>query len=112
MRLILICAAIIIGLAGRPTLAASPADGVYTGSTTWAGNGSSRCTGLPEFKVTIRDGAITYGGGDTRVPVTIAPDGSFSAQSGQRYLQGRVVGGQLNATTSGGACNYIWSLKR
>ena len=93
-------------------LAASPYDGVYSGSATWAGNGHGPCQPPPDFKVTIRDGQFNYGRPEDRVPVTVGPDGSFSAQSGQRYLQGKVSGAQMTASTSGGNCNYLWSLRK
>ena len=97
---------------GQAAVAASPFDGVYSGATTWAGNGNRRCTGVPDFKITVREGQFNYGGGGDRIPVTVAADGKFSAQSGQRYLEGRITGNQLTATTSGGACNYIWDLRK
>lgn len=111
MRWIVMGAVVCSILAARPATAASPFDGVYSGATTWAGNGNSCNGAVPEFKVTVRDGKFNYGGGGSRVPVEIGADGKFSAQSGQRYLQGRISGNQMSATSSGG-CNYIWELRK
>lgn len=111
MRSVGICLVVCCVLAFQAANAASPFDGVYNGSTYAAGNGYSCNGNVPEFKVTVRDGQFNYGGGGNRVPVVVAPDGSFSAQSGQRYLQGKIVGNHMTGSTAGG-CNYIWDLHK
>ena len=113
MRSIAMLAAASCLLLAQPAGAASTFDGVYTGATSAAGNGNARCPDTrPDFRITVRDGQLNYGGGGDRVPVTVGADGSFSAQSGQRYLQGKISGGRLSATTSGGRCNYVWDLQK
>ena len=95
-------------------MAASPFDGVYRGTYTPAGNGNVRCPNGGDFSVVVADGKFTYGGSGEgeRVTATVGADGSFSAQSGQRYLRGRIEAGQMTASTAGARCNYIWSLKK
>ena len=111
MRSIVVGVALCCLALARPAAATSPFDGVYNGSTYAAGNGYSCNGAVPEFKVTVRDGQFNYGGGGNRVPVVVAADGSFSAQSGQRYLQGKIVGNRMTGSTAGG-CNYIWDLRK
>ena len=114
MRIPVICLAYGAILLGPAAMAATPFDGVYRGTYYPAGNGNVRCPSGGDFSVTITDGKFTYGGaGDgERVTAIVGADGSFTAQSGQRYLQGKIQAGQMSASTSGGRCNYIWSLKK
>lgn len=111
MRAAVLCCAVFLPCA---VWAAGPFDGVYRGTYYPAGNGNARCPDGREFSVTITDNKFTYGGaGDgERVTATVGPDGRFSAQSGQRFLQGTIRNGQLDASTSGSRCNYVWSLKK
>lgn len=99
---------------GPSAQAASPFDGVYRGSYTPSGNGNTRCPAGKDFSVNVVDGKFSYAGAGEgeRATASIAADGSFSAQSGQRYLQGKIQSGQMIATTSGSRCNYSWSLRK
>ena len=101
-------------LLGPTVLADTPFDGVYRGTYYPAGNGNARCPEGKTFSITVTDGKFSYAGaGDgERAIASVGPDGSFSAQSGQRYLQGKIQSGQMTASTSGSRCNYIWSLNK
>ena len=94
--------------------AASPFDGTYHGTYTWAGNGNATRCGGGDMRVTVTDGKFAYTplGGAGSATATVGPDGSFSAQAGDRYLSGKIQGDQLTGTTTGGRCNFIWALKK
>lgn len=110
-------AAILLGLlpaltmlaVAEPVAAATPFDGVYKGGNTLAGGGGTRCAAAVNFNVVVKDGVFEWRLGNETAPVRVGPDGSFSGQSGVRFINGRIVDGKLTASTTGSVCNYTWS---
>jgi hypothetical protein len=104
---VVLCAASVVALA------AGPYDGLYKGTFTLSGGPlMRRCDPGTGFSLTVRDNQFRWSGGGETVLVRIAPDGSFSARSGQRFITGRIADGKLIATTRSQYCNYDWSLTR
>ena len=99
-------------LASGAAWAATPFDGVYRGNFENAGGPGMRCPAGAAIAFTVRDGAFTWRlpAGEVSVPVGI--DGSFSAQNGSRFVNGRITDGRMTARTTGGPCFYTWTLAR
>lgn len=97
--------------AGGQARAASPFDGTYKGDFRLSG-GAGQCPAGGPFTVRVTDGKFDWGTGPDRTAVTIAADGSFSAQSGRRFLNGKAANGAIAARTSGGSCDYAWTIAR
>ena len=88
-----------------------PVDGHYAGEASLRLGGGS-CDQTIPFKMWVKDRTFTWKLPTETVQVTIAPDGTFNAQNGQRFISGKIEGKQLTAATQGQRCNYAWSLTR
>ena len=72
------------------------------------------CGTQDSLSLQVRNGTFNYVLAQPQVPwqprrvfqVTIAPDGSFQAQSGAAYIQGVVRGGHMQGQIVGDACGY------
>lgn len=93
-------------------VAATPYDGVYKGGNTLNGGGGTRCPAAVTWNVVVRDGKFEWRIGNETAVVEVRPDGSFTGQSGNRFINGRIANGTLTAATSGSTCNYTWAHSR
>ncbi len=100
-------------LAAVPARAALPVDGVYKGSAALGANRNGHCGPGITFNLVVTDGAFTWGGlNQEKIVVRVGPDGTFNAQNGRRFMQGRIANGTLTAHVSAEYCEYDWSLTR
>ena len=102
------------------TIAAAQAygmyDGTYRGNLIGIGNNATGCTKTALAQMTVTDDKLTYNHlGHTIIIATVSSDGSFIgsafAPQGQT-LQGRIIGGAIQATTVGNRCSYQLILKQ
>ena len=102
------------------TIAAAQAygmyDGTYRGNLIGTGNKAPSCTKIAPAQMTVTDDKLTYNHlGHTIIIATVSSDGSFigSALAPQgQTLQGRIIGGAIQATTVGNRCSYQLILKQ
>lgn len=90
-----------------------PVDGVYDGTASLVGTTARRCEALYTFKLYVKNRAFTWSlPNQIKVQVPVGADGTFAAENGQRFLNGKIAGNRLAATTTGRGCGYIWSFTR
>ena len=102
------------------TIAAAQAygmyDGTYRGNLIGIGNNATSCTKIASAHLTVTDDKLTYNHlGHTIIIATVSSDGSFigSALAPQgQTLQGRIIGGAIQATTVDSRCSYQLILKQ
>ena len=102
------------------TIAAAQAygmyDGTYQGNLIGTGNKAPSCTKIAPAQMTVTDDKLTYSHlGHITIIATVSSDGSFigsaPAPLGQT-LQGRIIGGAIQATTIDSRCSYQLILKQ
>ncbi len=117
MRLFAAARLLLIALLPAAASAQAPVDGVFVGGADISGAAggraaNGRCNQTMRFTLHVRDRSFVWRLPTSQVPVAIAPDGSFSAQNGSRFINGRIQGTHLAAQTTGRGCSYVWSLDR
>jgi hypothetical protein len=102
------------------TIAAAQAygmyDGTYRGNLIGTGNKAPNCTKIASAQMSVTDDKLTYNHlGRITIIATVSSDGSFigSALAPQgQTLQGRIIGGAIQATTVDSRCSYQLILKQ
>jgi hypothetical protein len=113
------CGLISLAAAAR-TLGADTFDGAYTGTRVLTKGSGPACPTEDDVSVTIHGGALTFTDSalhDYSIGFDPRPDGSFglisTGLSGAGVLiQGRIVGGVLDADVSNGPCEHHWHLTK
>jgi hypothetical protein len=110
----------LIGLAAvGPTQGADTFDGAYTGKRVLTKGSGAACPTEDDVSVTIRGGALTFTDSalrDFSIGFDPHQDGSFRMMSvigGDPVLiQGRIVGGVLDADVTNAPCEHHWHLTK
>ena len=115
-----ICALICLAVA-EPVLSDENAfDGAYTGSRVLTKGSSQLCVRSEGVSVTIRGGALTFSDSvmrDFSIGFDPRRDGSFGLIStaiggASVFVEGRVVGGVVEADVTDGPCEHHWHLTK
>jgi hypothetical protein len=103
-------------VAEAPAAPAPPTtfDGAYRGLLTRVRTPTPRaCVRSHAVTMRIAGGTLTYkASGKMSFSGPLAPDGSFSATSGDTTLKGQAAPGTLTGTIDGEKCGYTFSLKK
>ena len=118
----------VIGLAiASPALGAESYDGTYTGKRVLTKGSDPTCPKEDPVSVTIRGESLTFSGESLTFSDSTLHDFTTGFDPGQDgafgqidtgiggstvSIQGRIVGGVIDADVSNGACEYHWHLKR
>jgi hypothetical protein len=115
-----ICGLIGLAVAEPASSAENAFDGVYTGKRVLTKGSSQLCVRSEGVSVTIHGGALTFTDSvmrDFSIGFDPHPDGSFGLIStaiggASVFVEGRVVGGVLEADVTDGPCEHHWHLTK
>ena len=115
-----ICGLIGPAVAEPASSAENAFDGAYTGSRVLTKGSSQLCVRSEGVSVTIRGGALTFSDSvmrDFSIGFDPRRDGSFGLIStaiggASVFIEGRLVGGVLEADVTDGPCEHHWHLTK
>ncbi len=85
-------------------------DGAYLGTYS---NGGKKCTGAGPASMIIHEHVVNRNfGPDTRLTAIVGPDGSFTSQSGQTSMSGKIKNGHVELSIANPDCRTRQVLDR
>ena len=89
-------------------------DGTYVGSVVRVRTPNPHaCVASHHVTIHVAGGAFTYvAGRHNSMHVTLAPDGTFTATTGDTTIKGQFGDGKLTGTSDGTNCGYTFTLAR
>jgi hypothetical protein len=117
---LVVCSLACLALAGPVALADGPYDGDYVGKRVLTKGPADQCPGEEDVSVTIHGNVLTFTNSALKnyaIGFDARPDGTFDIEhvdldGGTSDIQGRIVGGVLDADVNNPPCEHRWSLKK
>lgn len=103
-----------------PISGPQPIDGTYGGLMQLIRGDAINCGNTNEFRLQVTNQSFTFKLAQPQVDwkpqilftASIAPDGSFNAQSGTSYMRGTLKDGHMQGRISGDSCGFTFDADR
>jgi hypothetical protein len=117
---LVVCSLACLVITTPVALANASYDGQYTGKRVLTNGPADSCPAEDDVSVTIQGDVLSFTNSELKdygLPFNPEPDGTFTvdhmdASGGIVEIQGRVVGGVLDADVNNPPCEHHWSLEK